>query len=217
MKIKSRLYEVISGSIGDITGAMGLGGAYFKNKPRPSNPQTANQTVVRNALSTANTAWLGLTSGVRAEWEQYGSTCSHTNQTGATVTLTGWNAFSRAFVIMTQAGIPTNSLQARRPENDGYASNPVLDLSKDEADDFLTATNKSGASVQLILYVGAITRSTINNYGGSFNYNVDGVVADNATLKTTKAVASGRNWLRSQAVTNDGQASRGLTQFLDEA
>lgn len=216
MKIKSRLFDEASGSIGNITAANGLGGLYFKDKPNPINPNTANQRVVRNALAAAVTAWGLLPLAIRQEWDEYGKTCSHTNQTGYKVVLNGWNAFSRAFVGMTQAGISTATIITGRPANDGYHAQPILALSTDGGDGLLTVQNTSGVENQVIVYVGKTTRATINNYGGSFNYDVDGVLADDATLKTTKETANGRNWVRSQAVTNDGQMSRGVIQFLDQ-
>ncbi|MCK5608752.1 hypothetical protein KAR91_43140, partial [Candidatus Pacearchaeota archaeon] len=71
MKVKSILYETISGSIGTITGAMGLGGAYFKEKPIPTNPQTELQKVVRDAMKAANGAWLALDVSIKELWNIY--------------------------------------------------------------------------------------------------------------------------------------------------
>ncbi len=209
MKIKSRLFDEASGSIGNVTAANGLGGLYFKNKPNPSNPKTAAQTVVRNALSAANTAWNAASEAVRASWQAYGATCSHTNQTGAIVTLNGWNAFSRAFVVFSQAGQATAPLSAAAPAGAGYLSEAVVSLESDGDGGLVSVTNDSGAAATLVIYVGKGTRNTINNYGGSFNFNVLAEVADNGSTATTTAQVGDKAWIRLQSIKADGQMSRG--------
>ncbi len=215
MKIKSQLYDNASGSIGNITAANGRGGLYFKNKPNPSNPNTTAQKVVRSALALANVAWLGTTQAVRDEWEAYGATCIRKNQVGSTVALTGWNAFSRVFVVFTQAGIASATLVAGAPAGQGFKAEPIITLASNDGGDKLEITNASSEADIVVVYGGKTTRSTINNYGGSYNIDNDYNLAAGASADTGVSVSAGKTWVRFQAVSADGQLSKGTVAFLE--
>ena len=214
MKVRSILYDEASGSIGALTAANSQGGTYFKQKPDPTNPNTIQQQVVRNGLRAANVAWETATEAVRTAWKTFGATCTRTNQTGATVTLNGWNAFSRVYVVLNQIGQATAGLITSAPAGQGFLANATISLSQG-ANDILTVTNNSQVTENIAVYVGAATRPTINNYGGSFNFNVTGAVAAAGTLATTVTMTSGRYWVRVQTYTADGQLSLGSTSYID--
>lgn len=215
MKIQSTLFEKISGSVGNITGAMGRGGNYFKTKTNPRNPNTALQKAVRDALSAANIAWSAATDAQHTAWEQYGKTCSYKNNTGNTVVLTGWNAFSRAYVVLKQAGQTVTGLITARPANNGFLTNAPLTITRDAQTTSISIENISTEDVTISLFTGQTTRKTINNYGGSFKWQSFGTIAPGTPLVVDIGLAIGRRWLRVQTATADGQLSTGNISYLD--
>lgn len=216
MKIKSRLFDEASGSIGNITAANSQGGTYFKNKPNPSNPNTARQVAVRSGLSLANIAWLGLTVAIREFWATYGATCTKPNQTGHIVALNGWNAFSRAYVPLTQAGESTAPLLLARPAGDGYLGNAPVTLKGTDAEETIELVNDSATPVNVIVYRGRTTRETINNYGGSFQLEDYYTIPANGTQILSGDTTAGRSWIRIQNITADGQMSIGRILYVDK-
>lgn len=209
MRVQSTLYDKISGSIGNITGAMGRGGNYFKGKSNPRNPDTARQRAVRNGLAAANVAWTGGTIAQREAWEVYGATCTYESNTGNIVSLTGWNAFSRAYVVFVQADIATAGLIASAPAGTGFLGNAVLTVAANADDTMTTVTNKGIVDVNIAVYLGTTTKPTINNYGGSFQYNTKSTLAADAEVLVVTGANNGKKWLRFQTYTADGQLSRG--------
>lgn len=72
MIFKSGLITQASGSLGGLTASHNKGGMYLRARAIPVNPQSAQQTAVRNALSQLTGAWLGtLTQAQRDAWAVY--------------------------------------------------------------------------------------------------------------------------------------------------
>lgn len=83
------------GKIGGQVASKNRSGSYMRNKVTPSNPNTLAQVAVRNMLSTASSAWSGLTPAQRAGWDGAVKDWSTTNIFGDGVQPTGKNLFTK--------------------------------------------------------------------------------------------------------------------------
>jgi len=95
----------ISGRVGGVVFARNRGGAYVRNGPAPVQPRTIYQTQVRNALSTASSAWDGLTEDQRKAWSEWAKLNPIKNRIGETVTLQGNAAFVELNSRLARLGI----------------------------------------------------------------------------------------------------------------
>lgn len=85
-----------SGKQGGMVWSHNAGGPYVRNRAIPTNPNTARQVAVRNAVRALTIAWNNtLTPAQRAAWDVYGANVSWTNRLGQTITLTGLNHYVR--------------------------------------------------------------------------------------------------------------------------
>lgn len=214
MKVKSQLYDEASGSIGSLTASNGNGGLYLKNKTTPSNPNTAKQVVVRNALASANTSWGSMTNANREKWEKWGATLTNKNSIGNTIKISGWAAFVGAYVLMTQAGMSTTGILTSAPATEGYASATNITAVNSSNKVAVSTTNIHSRNVAV--YTSAGVKKTINNYAGGYNFNKKGALINGTNLVTTQPTKSGfRYYVAVQAIGTDGRYSRKNIITLD--
>lgn len=90
----SALIGRLSRSAGSTTAGHNRFGAYLRNRVIPTNPQTAAQTVARNALAAASVEWRTKSDSERATWILLGDQMTRTDTLGQTYTLTGLQAFA---------------------------------------------------------------------------------------------------------------------------
>lgn len=87
----------LSGSVGGIVASHNRGGAYFRNRSIPVNPDTLPQQSVRSAVSQLSIAWGDdLTQVQRDGWEAYGAAVGVQNRIGDTIFLTGQQMYIRS-------------------------------------------------------------------------------------------------------------------------
>ena len=87
----------IRGSVGTETYSRNLGGLYVKQRFTPFNPQSAEQTAVRDTLTALSQAWSGLiTADQRAQWRSYARQHPLPNTWGVPKAGGGYTAFVRA-------------------------------------------------------------------------------------------------------------------------
>ena len=80
-------------------------GAYIRARTTPTNPNTALQQAVRNALASLTTRWgQTVTAAQRTAWNLYASSVSMTNKLGESIFLTGFNHYLRSNIPLLQAG-----------------------------------------------------------------------------------------------------------------
>lgn len=84
-----------SGKIGGHVASRNRGGAYFRTKVTPLNPQSTAQTTVRNRLSGLSSAWRSLTASQRDAWNAAVSDYAKTDVFGDLRNPTGFNLFQR--------------------------------------------------------------------------------------------------------------------------
>ena len=107
MLFKSALITQASGSIGGMTASRNKGGAYFRARALPTNPNTPEQQAVRGYLGTLANLWTNvLTPANRVLWDFYAFNVPVINAVGDSIQLTGQQMYIRANVPRLQAGLP---------------------------------------------------------------------------------------------------------------
>jgi len=103
-EVQIQVYTQVSGSIGGITYAHAKGGTmYSRARAIPVNPATANQTLVRNAMTVLANAWGSLLTGPqRDSWDMYALNVPVTNPLGDSILLSGQNWFVGSNVLALQ-------------------------------------------------------------------------------------------------------------------
>lgn len=105
MKIISPLVSSMSGSVAGLTGSRNRGGLYFRARAVPTNPQSAFQTAVRNAVTTIVGRWNSvLTQAQRDAWDVYALNVTVTDTLGQSRNLSGQQHFVRSNVPRIQTG-----------------------------------------------------------------------------------------------------------------
>lgn len=95
-----------SGKIGSHVASHNRGGQYLRARTTPTNPRSAQQTVVRNAVRVLAPLWSStLTDSQRDNWNVYGVNVAVRNRLGDTVFLSGIAQFIRSNVSRIQAGL----------------------------------------------------------------------------------------------------------------
>lgn len=97
MLFRGLLATQLSGALDGLIAARNSGGAYFRNRTTPTDPNTSRQIYMRSALNAAYLNWLDLSPEQRAKWESYARTIVRTNRIGAQRHNSGWNEFVRAY------------------------------------------------------------------------------------------------------------------------
>lgn len=104
--IPGEITGTMSGSIGAKTASHNKGGAYFRTKSTPTNPNTTRQQAIRSAFGSLVNAWQNtLTVANRAAWEAYAAAVSMTDKLGQEIYLSGQNHFIRSNTPRLQAGL----------------------------------------------------------------------------------------------------------------
>jgi hypothetical protein len=83
----------ISGRTAGTVFARNKGGAYMRRFSKPTNPGSPAQDIARNRLSTASSFWKTMTQPMRDAWNAYALTHPVLDRLGASIILTGHQAF----------------------------------------------------------------------------------------------------------------------------
>ncbi|MBD3309518.1 hypothetical protein GF348_24275 [candidate division KSB3 bacterium] len=188
MKFKSNIVTQVSGSIGGLVGSHNQGGMYFRARSVPTNPQTAFQVAVRNAVTLLATAWQDtLTAAQREAWDTYAANVPLIDRLGEARNTTGIAHYVRSNVPRLQAGLarvddgptvfalPSFTEVTFAPA----AATDDFDVSFDNTDAW---ANEDDAA--LLLYASRPQSATINFFKGPYRYagRIDG---DGSTAPTS--------------------------------
>lgn len=106
MLFKGTVITQASGSVGGLVFSHNSGGAYIRARVTPTNPNSPEQIVVRNAVSFLSNFWNdGLTPAQRAVWDTYAANVTITNRIGDQVFISGMAHYVRSNVARLQADV----------------------------------------------------------------------------------------------------------------
>lgn len=106
MKFLPLLGTDLSGSVGGITASHNRGGAYFRNRAIPVNPNTVFQQAVRGFLATLTSLWNNtLTAVQRAAWDLYALNVPLLDPLGNPRNVGGLGMYIRSNVPRLQVGL----------------------------------------------------------------------------------------------------------------
>lgn len=116
MKLTPTMGGAYSGSLGGLTASHNAGGAYFRRRSVPTNPNTSRQQTVRALVGTLVAAWSDeLTEAERQAWRDYAANTPFTDTLGQSITMSGLNSYIKSNVARMQfavgAGVSPNSVR----------------------------------------------------------------------------------------------------------
>lgn len=194
---KSQLVTQVSGSVGGTTYAHTKSGMYMRGRGIPTNPQTARQSQIRDAMSMYSAMWSTvLTQAQRDAWNQYAEAVLVANALGDQIQISGQNHYVRANVsraaanaqlspsvpLTTIADAPTmNMLPNAMPisaaiDSTGTGTLSISFVEGEAWSDFDTAA--------ILIYVGRPRNAGVNYFKGP--YRLAGLIpGDGITPPTT--------------------------------
>lgn len=190
MKIKNKLFDEASGSIGGFTFAGSQGGMYMKTKSNPKNPNSSKQRLVRNAMASATVKWRTMTSAQRKVWDNWGSTLEKQDILGNKVEISGWSAFAGAFILTKRGDLYNETVGANTSIKSGYMS--IGTLNAVQGTTKLQITNSVAVPEATLVFVSPVVDQTINNFGGTYDYSRNGIAKNTARLDVQDKVPAGK-------------------------
>ena len=107
MKYIGLLSSAASGKLGGIVASHNRGGTYFRHHAIPTQPRTAAQRAVRNALAAYSSAFKSLTAAQISGWNALGSTVTLKSKLGTTYHPTGQQLFVSCNKHLSEINIST--------------------------------------------------------------------------------------------------------------
>lgn len=181
MKFKSGIVTAASGSVGGITAAHNQGGLYFRSRSIPTNPASAQQTAVRDAVTVLTSAWRQvLTESQRDGWRTYAANVPLVDRLGDARTVSGIAQYVRSNVIRVQVGLPrvdepptTFELGSFSTVSvTGTAADPyTLDVDFDDTDEWVGEDDAA-----MVVYLSRQQNPTIQFFAGPYRQSgqIDG-------------------------------------------
>lgn len=190
MKFKSGIITQASGSIGGLTASHNKGGMYFRARSIPTDPASAYQVAMRNAMVQLASRWSStLTQAKRDAWDVYAVNVPLVNAMGDPVSRSGQQMYCRSSLQRLQAGL---AIVDDAPEvfDLGTFSAPSFgfDAASDEID--VTFTNgdewANEDDAAMLVYVSRPQNAGINFFKGPYRY-ADKIEGDSGTPPTSPA------------------------------
>lgn len=193
------------GKIGGHVASKNRGGAYFRTKVTPVNPQTGYQAGVRNRFTSLSQAWKGLTAEARDAWNSAVASYQRTDIFGDLKTPSGFNLYQRLNNVLISVGeaalamppLPTEVANVYATSVSNAIGVPAMSLTLNEAVPadtavklFATAPQSAGRSYvksqfRLIAILPAAEASPYNmlaDYQAKFGTN--GAIGQKIFVKT---------------------------------
>jgi hypothetical protein len=190
VKFKSNIITQASGSVGGSTFAHNQGGLYIRARSIPTNPSTAQQQAVRNALTALTGSWTSaLTQAQRDAWTTYATNVPIIGTLGDSRKISGLSMYVRCNVPRLQAGVsridtaPTTFTLGTltNPTVTASATSPQLSIAFTNTDAWATA-----AGGYMLVYASRGQSAGINFFKGPYQYagKITGASTPPTTPKT---------------------------------
>lgn len=188
MLYKSSLLTQASGSVAGATFSRNRGGLYIRARSIPTNPNSEQQQVVRNAITSLIGRWSTvLTPSQRNGWSDYAESVPVMNKLGDSVTRSGVNMYMRSNVSRLQAGLtPVDT----RPSFNNFGVIENIELGLAVADDQEAVVAWTGSQPwagetgsALLVYLSRPVDPSVNWFRGP--YRLAAVLAGNTGTPLT--------------------------------
>lgn len=185
----------IRGSIGGTVFSKNRYGAYARKRTVPVDPGSTAQTKIRATYGQVRNAWFSvLTAQQRTDWATYATNVPVQNRLGQSITLTGWNMFSRTNSALLYndmdiiADAPTDFSLAEQDATLAITVSEATQLVSVAFDDTMDWCDEDGSA--LLLYVSRPQNPTVNYFKGSYLIagTIDGDSGTPPTSPTTIAL-----------------------------
>ncbi len=217
MLFTSPVYSQASGSIAGITYSHNRGGMYTRARVTPTDPNSPQQTIMRNAMGVLAPYWGDtLSAAQRAAWDLYGANVPWINPLGQTIFLTGQQHFNRIntvrlqsqWAILDVAPIIFNLGTFTAPTIFAVRSPPYVDISFNPLDAW---ANASGGF--MLVYAGRAQGQGRNFYRGPWRYG--GVIIGDPVPPASPAECNVNQvwpigikaWVQIRVIQEDGRMS----------
>lgn len=192
---KGTLAESASGSIGGVTASRNRGGAYFRGRAIPTNPNTPQQQAIRSAMSQLASLWASTLTQVQREgWDTYALNVLLPNALGDMINIGGVGMFMRSNISRISSGVagltrvddaPTIfDLGDVGPQAVGAAIAAANTISMEWNDDDAWADEDASA---LLIYTSRPHNQGINYFKGPYRFAA-AVEGDSTTPPTSPEV-----------------------------
>lgn len=179
----------LSGSLGGITASHNRFGTYFRNRTKPTDPNSGLQQTVRSAFAFLSARWSQtLTAAQRTGWNLYGSSVVMKNKLGQDINLTGYNHYIRSNLILQQNGItlvdapPTIFELPAQDSAFACTYSEATQLGSAAFDDTMDWVDEDDA--YMLIFTGSPQNPQRNFFNGPWRY-AHAIAGDSTTAPTT--------------------------------
>lgn len=218
MKFTSLVYAATSGSVGGLTYSRNKGGMYTRARAVPTNPNTAFQQVLRNAMGQLTTRWgQTLTQAQRDAWAVFAENVPIVDSLGYSHTIPPMSWYIKANSLRVQSGLSVIDAAPTVFEL-GTLTIPVLTATAASVTASLAFTNTDAWANEvggaLLVYVSRPQNAAIQFFNGPYRYagRVNGAGTPptspaTITLPFTTGPAGSKLFAKVVAVRADGRPS----------
>lgn len=209
----------ISGRIGGDVHARNKSGNYIRAGTKPTNPNTAAQQRVRNAVGMLSDRWAGtLTAPQRTAWNLYASNVAMKNRLGQTIFNSGYNHFHRSNSFLSQYGLTI--IDAGPVLFELPAKDPVLSITASEATQRIAVTFDDGLDwcseddAYMLFLTGQPQNAQRNYFNGPYkgirflSGDVGAPIASPQDIVPFHVITEGQHlWVQARILRADGRLS----------
>ena len=206
MKIKSKLFDKASGSIGSFTGKQSTGGLCLRSKQTSHQTASNRQRQFHQAVRLANIDWREATELIRQEWGDYGRSLTKIDSMGVLVYQTGLQAFISSYVLLTQASLFPQDLKYHVPQARGYLFFPTLVFFT--FPNAVVFQNQSPFSIRFSSYKSPQQNNTINLNRKGFKFELNNNLPPDGYSDVQTTLGLPRIFIKVKRVEYDGSFSQ---------
>jgi hypothetical protein len=196
---KPFLVAEMSGAMGGLVASHNSGGQYLRSRVVPTDPQTANQVLVRNTVGTLANRWAStLTEVQRGKWLSYANAVLLPNRLGDSRRVSPLAHFIRSNTPRVQSGAPIvddGPGLLNLGDFDATAAGISADGTTGDVDLFFSNTDSWATTTGgfLLLYLSRPKSPTVNFFKGPYNY-VNRVTGNTTTPPTSPSSGIAVPW-----------------------